>query len=75
MERQISEDVTGTGGGVEVSNNSGSLRAIMQATDTSAGFRVMYNDKTVASLAVRSDGYTAVQAQNIICETINGNPV
>jgi phage-related protein len=71
----LTEDETGTGGGVLVQNDSGTLSAQMQATNTSAGFRLLKNGETVAYLGLAADGTNTLKTTNIICEKINGQPV
>ena len=72
---QLTEDVSRTGGGLSLSNTSGSLVAKVQATDKSAGLRVLYNGETVAYLAVNNEGFSVIRANNIVCDTINGKSV
>ena len=71
----MSEDASRTGGGITSKNNDGNLQALMQATNTSAGFRVLYDGKTVAYLAVDSTGMSTLKVQNVICEQLNGKSV
>lgn len=71
----FSEDVNQTGGGMEISNDSGTLKAVAQATNTSAGFRLLFGKDTVAYLAVDADGYTVLKVDEVNCTKINGNTV
>lgn len=69
---ELTESANGTGGGVLVRNDSGSLSAEMQATDVSVGVRLLKDGATVAYLGMAADGTNTLQVQNIICEKING---
>jgi phage-related protein len=69
---QLTEDVSRTGGGVLVQNDTGSLSAELQATATSTGVRLLKDGATVAYLGMASDGTNTLKVQNIICEKING---
>lgn len=71
----LTENADQNGGGWTVKNKDGSLTAIMQSTETSAGFRLLYNGSTVAYLAVDNEGNTTLKAANIICDRLNGASV
>lgn len=75
MLAQITEDASGTGGGVEVRNNDNSMSVIMQATDKSAGLRILHNGATSAYIAMNAEGVSVVKATEIQCDRINGNAV
>ena len=65
---RLAEDASGTGGGVAIQNDSGSLVAEIQATDISTGLRLLYNGETVGYLAVRSDGTNTLKVDNVNCK-------
>jgi hypothetical protein len=69
---ELTESANGTGGGVLVRNDDGSLSAEMQSTQNSVGFRLMKDGSTVAYLGMAANGTNTLQVQNIICEKING---
>lgn len=69
---ELTESADGTGGGVLVQNDDGSLSATMQATNGSVGFRLLKDESTVAYLGMSENGTNTLQVQNIICEKING---
>jgi phage-related protein len=69
---ELTESADGTGGGVLVQNDDGSLSATMQATSGSVGFRLLKDGSTVAYLGMSADGTNTLQVQNILCKKING---
>lgn len=74
---RITEDTTRTGGGLEITNNAGTLKARIQSTDKSTGLILSKDGTTVAYLGLAADGtntleVTNVNCTNLTCSKING---
>lgn len=72
---QITEDVSGSGGGLRLDNDTRSLSAIAQATKESAGFRLLLNGATKAYLGLTDAGLSVLQSDEVNCTKINGRTV
>ena len=68
----MAEDASRTGGGLIAHNDNNSLNAVMQATSSSAGFRLLLNDTTKAYLGLNSEGLSVLQSDEVNCSKING---
>jgi hypothetical protein len=71
----ITEDVSGTGGGLVLKNSSGAMAAIAQATDTSAGFRLLLDSITKAYFAMNSEGVSVLACDEVNCQKIEGRSI
>lgn len=79
---RIAKTTDYTGGGFVATNSSGLLSAAIQASSSGAGVTLRYNGSIVAYFGVEQHNGSEntvlrvknIVCENIICDTINGNP-